>query len=196
MSLLPMRQISELTGIDYKAVSRALKNLVPVPGKQNSLLYESRDALPLLYGEVKGKHKNDLELQQERARLARAQANVTEIQEAELRGQVVRTEVAISHWQNLVSISRAKLLSMPAKIAHLVLGVSTVGEAEAIIRNEVEEALNELADSVGPAEEAKLQHDGSLADMASAPETDDEPVGGRAPSPVVRNVRRARAVAD
>jgi phage terminase Nu1 subunit (DNA packaging protein) len=191
-----MRQLAELTGIEYRTVARALKPLVPTPGKQRALLYESRDALPLLYGEVKGKHKNDLELQQERARLARAQANVTEIQEAELRGQVVRAEVAIAHWQNLVSISRAKLLSMPAKIAHLVLGAATIGEAETIVRNEVEAALNELADTAGPAEDAQFRSDGGVEDVASPAEADDEPVGGQAPPPVVRNVRRARAVAD
>lgn len=169
MSLLSVRQLAELTGKDISTINKALDGVRFTPGPRRSHLYESKEALALVYSGP-GYQEKDLDLTKERARLARAQADVTEMQKAEMEGRLIDTEVAITQWQGLVANSRARLLAMPSKIAHLVVGV-THGEAQGIIASAVEEALNELAEE-GAVEAASLRHRERLQDLESAAEAD------------------------
>jgi phage terminase Nu1 subunit (DNA packaging protein) len=169
VSLLSIRQIAELTGKDQGTIRRGLEGVRFTEGQRGAHLYESRDVLPLIYAGP-GYQEQDLDLTKERARLARAQADVTEMQKAEMEGRLIDTGIAISQWQGLVANSRARLLSMPSKIAHLVVGV-THGEAQGIIASAVEEALNELSET-GEVEAARLRHSERLQDLESTAEAD------------------------
>jgi len=48
-------------------------------------------------------------------------------------------------WIDYVANARAKLLGLPSRIAHQVITTDKYAEAEIIIKEQVHEALNELA---------------------------------------------------
>jgi phage terminase Nu1 subunit (DNA packaging protein) len=58
-----------------------------------------------------------LDLSAERARLARAQADKTELELAELRGEHVRITDVTDAWSQHIAAVRAKLLALPSKAA-------------------------------------------------------------------------------
>ena len=188
MSDLTVRELSELTGMSLPMVRPRLQGLPTKPGKANAVLYDSREALRALY--VTDSGGDDLDLSQERARLAKAQANITEMQEAELRGELVRSGEVIAHWQAIITNAKTQLLGLPRRIGHLVLGVPTLGEVENVILAEIETTLHELADFVPVPPHA------TDAGVEAAAAADDEPVGGPVPEAVVGDKRRARKVAD
>jgi hypothetical protein len=188
MTDLSLKELAALTGIGTVVIRGRLANLPTRPGARNANLYDSRDALRLIY--VTEASADDLDLSQERARLAKAQANITEMQEAELRGEMVRASEVISYWQTIITNAKIQLLGLPRRIGHLVLGVPTLGEVESVILAEVETTLHDLADFVPvPARRGE-------SDVAAAAPADDEPVGGPVSPPVQRNKRRTRKVAD
>lgn len=92
-----------------------------------------------------GNKAEKTDLQTERTRLAKAQADRTEMEVGRLNESLIPAEQVLMDWSGLASNCRAKLLNTPAKIAHLVIAAETYSEAEEIIRNEIHEALNELA---------------------------------------------------
>ena len=190
MSDISLRDLAELTGITKDTLSIRLRGLSARPGPRNSNLYDSRDALRRIYASETGGGEDDLDLSQERARLAKSQANITEMQEAELRNELVRASEVTTYWSAILSNARVQLLSLPKRVGHLVLGVPTLGEVENVILTEIETTLHELADFVPIPD-----HRHSEVVEAAAP-ADDEPVGGPVPAPVERNQRRTRKVAD
>tara|TARA_Y100001951_G_C11256877_1_gene249944 strand:+ start:278 stop:817 length:540 start_codon:yes stop_codon:yes gene_type:complete len=92
-----------------------------------------------------GQQATETDLHTERTRLARAQADRTEMEVGRLNESLIPAEQVLMDWSDLASNCRAKLLNTPAKIAHLVIAAESYPEAEEIIRNEIHEALNELA---------------------------------------------------
>lgn len=130
----------------------------------------------------------------ERARLTKAQADKTELEAAELAGEIVRVEQVIATWSKLAGAMRARLLAMPSKIAPVVRVTETDEEASATIEREVLEALEELS-SDGLPESARARRARAARDSEAATETDGEPVGGSVPSTERRKRGRAGPVA-
>ena len=191
MSLESTNRLSELTGMDVRTIKRRLATLQPaVQGRAHT--YESRDALPLLYGQI---DSSAYDLNQERARLAHHQANNESLREAQNRGELLPRGLVIQTWQGIVAAARARLLALPTKAAHQLLGARTLAEAEEAVRTHVYEALAELArdglpaGSVGPGE-------AGAESLGAAAGFDGEPMGGSAPPSIERKQRRARTVAD
>lgn len=86
-----------------------------------------------------------LSLAAERARLTRAQADKAEYEAATLAGELVRTAAVAESWGRMISAARARLLSMPTKVAPLARAARSDADACEAIRREVYEALSELA---------------------------------------------------
>ena len=86
-----------------------------------------------------------LDLQQERAKLAKEQRKKTRLQNEELEGTLVNAEEVKETWIKYVASCRAKLLSLPTKAAPVVHILDTVQEVKDALKKEVHEALNELA---------------------------------------------------
>lgn len=86
-----------------------------------------------------------LDLQQERAKLAKEQRKKTRLQNEELEGNLVNADEVKETWIKYVSSCRAKLLALPTKLAPMVAVTESVQEAKEIIKKEVYESLNELA---------------------------------------------------
>jgi len=143
------QSISELhllTGIDRRRIGRALADLTPKKGPKGALLYESTDALPALY--LTPADGDTYDLTAERARLAHHQANKAALEAKALIGALVPVEEVADVVGEEYANVRAKLLSLPSKVAPSLVGLTT-REIKAELDDLVREALTELSADEG-----------------------------------------------
>lgn len=131
----------------------------------------------------------------ERARLTKAQADKTELEARELRGEMVMAEHVIESWSRMLGAVRARLLSLPSKVGPRARAAAGDEEAARVIEAEVLEALEELSGD-GLPERTRARRAGMQGGATTAAAADGEPVGGRVPAAQSRKRRRAGAVAD
>lgn len=79
-----------------------------------------------------------------RTRLANAEAEMRELELAEMKGQMFRASDVSKAWTDNVINVRAKLLAIPTKISHELIG-KDLADINMILKREIYEALNELA---------------------------------------------------
>ena len=126
---------------DRRTITRALRN-VPHDGKEGR--YRAWHMTTVL-ASMAGGAGETLDLTAERARFAAAQADDREMKNALAR----RDQITVGEFHQMMVASfgrvRAKLLSLPSKMAPLVVGAKTAAEAQKMLRDTVHEALDELA---------------------------------------------------
>ena len=95
---------------------------------------------------LKGKNKKaqDIDLQAERARLAKEQADAKEMENAIERGDLVYIEKVAKEFETQFLKAKTKLLAMPSKIAAEVHASANVKEAKELIELNMQDALSEL----------------------------------------------------
>jgi len=118
-----------------------------------------------------------------RTRLTKARAEMAEKENAQLDSKLIPADDAKDAWTAMVANARARLLSIPNKIAPLVCAAETINEAREIIKTEIYEALNELANveirtinPIRPVESEPDEFEGS-EDVEIATESDGEQMG-------------------
>ncbi len=84
----------------------------------------------------------------ERARLTKNQADEKELQVAILRGDLIPAEVVSDDWAQMINAMRARLLSMPTKLAPTLVACSDFREVESAIKQQVIESLLEITDDI------------------------------------------------
>lgn len=89
--------------------------------------------------------------QAERARLTKHQADHEALKVAELRAELVPTQLVIKAWQALVANSRAKLLAMPRRCSPATLAANNAPEVQACLESAIRDALSELETGEMPA---------------------------------------------
>ena len=82
---MAVNQISELTGRDRHGIPKRLENLPFTPGDKGAHLYESREALPLIYAVDN--------LEAARAAQARSKASLNAVREQDLRKQRIPIQI-------------------------------------------------------------------------------------------------------
>jgi phage terminase Nu1 subunit (DNA packaging protein) len=112
----------------------------------------------------------------ERTRLTRAKADMAEMQTAILKGTVHEAKAVEAVWTDHLLACRAKLLSMPKKLAPRVHGVERLPAIETELEAAITEALNELA-SYDPALVTDRYVSAHREELDTAAEMDGEPVG-------------------
>jgi len=95
---------------------------------------------------AKGKNTNSGDLNEERTRLTKAQADRAELELQEKEADLISTDTIKTVWSDYVSNVRSKLLALPSKLGHLTQAAETYAEAEAIIKEAVYECLEELSE--------------------------------------------------
>ncbi len=129
-------------GHTHRTVSAALKG-VPHDGKDGR--YKAWHMTTVLAALADRATPDALDLTAERARLAKAQADDREMKNDLARGELIT--VAEFHLMVTAAFARvrAKLLALPSKMAPWVMSAKTAAEAQAMLRDTVHDALNELA---------------------------------------------------
>lgn len=125
----------------------------------------------------------------QRERLAAAQAERVEMENAVRRGQLVDIATIEKFWADCVLNARARLLGMGAKLGPQLVNLADPAVLAAAISGEARTALADLAD-YSPGDHADL----SAVDASAA--ADGEPVGGSRASTEQRKRGRAGAVAN
>ena len=98
----------------------------------------------------------DLNLTDERARLAKEQADSKEMENAITRGQLVYIEDVAKRFAQSLSKVTTRLMAIPTKVAPEAAAADDAKEVQALIERQIIEALNELAgiDEAGSGEQA------------------------------------------
>lgn len=141
MSLKSISELAEMTGCSTRTVRRRCEGLPTQPGPKNSILFESAPALDKIYG---GGSRSELD--KERTRLARAQAEKTEIEVEVMRDNLVTHERVEREVSQMIIAARSRLLALPTSLAPLLCHEDDPAQIEALIRDRVHEALTELSE--------------------------------------------------
>ena len=86
----------------------------------------------------------DLDLGEERARLAKEQADAKEMENSIARGELVYIDDVASQIEKQLSKVKTKLLGVPTKAAPEAHACATVKEVQSLLEAKVVEALNDL----------------------------------------------------
>lgn len=139
-------QLHEATGKTDEWIRRRLSEspaIEPARRTGREVYYRTAAALERIYLGGAG-----LDLTMERAKLARAQTEQTELKNALLRGELLQREDVKSHWANLVLACKEKLRALPAHARARIPGLKK--KAVLALGELVDEALTELADDGVP----------------------------------------------
>ena len=113
------------------------------------------------------------DVQEEKARLTKAQADERELIVAKLRGDLLDANDVQRLWSDYAANVRSKLLSLPTKAAHHVLAAENFAEAEKVLKEIVYEALQELVED-GIPRELDESPEGSESSMDTTTRSDDK----------------------
>jgi hypothetical protein len=134
------------------------------------------------------------EFDDQRQRLAAAQAEKQEHENAVRRGELAPRADVVRFWTDCIANMRAKALAMASKLSPQLVSIGDANIIAAAIRAEVYAFLAELAD-YEPGGRAGLVAD-SAENRSAAAGADGKPVGRPRKKAKQRKQRRARAVAD
>ena len=138
--------------------------LTRINGKGYDLRQSRLDYISHLREMAAGRYSGELNLQEERARLAKEQADAKEMENMIERGELVYIDHIVKRFEKQLIKCKTKLLAAPTKIAAEVHAAADVKEAKAIMEAAIEEALSELVgyDQDDEQEEAGSQVDGDV----------------------------------
>lgn len=145
------RELAEVFGASQPAIDKWHDQGLPIlerggPGKSNR--YDTAEVHRWLLERAAARadrHASSLDLNAERARLAKAQADRYELELEHRRGEIVDTIEAMEAWGEVVQNVRARLLAIPSKAAPMLVGLKHPALAQAALTTFVHEALEELA---------------------------------------------------
>lgn len=119
-------------------------------------------------------NQDDIDI--ETLRLTRAKADKAEIAVEILKGETAKIETVMQIWGDLITIFRSRMLGMPNKLASTLAHIDDPAEIQALVMEEVRDALGELAAvNTDDLVEKALQDD--LEDDSSTSEPDGITVG-------------------
>lgn len=191
-------------GLDRRTVAKRLENVQPAEGTGRSARYRMAAAAGAIWGPAGGGRASEseadepLDLTAQRARLAKFQADKTELEVSVLRGDLIPGEIVKATWEDYIAAVRAKLVGLPSTAAPRVAGGS-LREVELELRDLVYQALAELKD-YDPGDyqpgRGRQADPGVGAEDGASSAADGERVGRRSPRAQPRKQRGTRQVED
>jgi phage terminase Nu1 subunit (DNA packaging protein) len=130
--------------MDRRAMAKAVEGLDPDQEKEVGNRVDRTWLMADVARHVFGGDRNDVS--DERRRLIRAQANLAELEEEELRGELVRVQAVEKRWGTIATNVRAKLLALPSRLAGEIASAEDRSVIEEKSRAIVYEALTEIAE--------------------------------------------------
>ena len=170
--LVNKRQLAEIFGVSQQAIDKWDKEGLPVEsrgtrGRENQ--YSTVRVYNWLLERYKKSNLSELDI--ERTRLIKAQADKAEMEAAALRSELLPLEVIKMAWQSAFAQVRVRILAIKSDIKTRVPSMDK--ESLAIIDNVCKEALTELAGSGVPPELRKLVSR-YFSSLSAAPDADRE----------------------
>ena len=140
-------EIATKLGVTLKTLRDYIERGIISSKPQGQYTYEEcvREYLSHLREIAAGRMSSEgLVLQDERARLAKEQADAKEMENMIERGELVYIDKIVSQFERQLLRCKTKLLALPTKVAAEVHASASVKEAKEILDLAMEEALSEL----------------------------------------------------
>lgn len=186
---LNQQQAALLIGV----TSRTLRDWADAPRNRDGT-YHGPDLVQWLIA----RRGADAEFDDQRQRLAAAQAEKVEHENALRRGEMARMQDVERHWSGAIGAARAKILGVPTKLGPQLVNIGDANLIVSAIRAELHAALAELAGYEPPLEPEQCGAGDSegVSVVGAASDIDGERVGGSRAAAVRRKRRGAGAVED
>lgn len=151
---LNQQQAAYLLGV----TSRSLRDWSDVPRNEDGT-YNGRNLVQWFAGR---QSQSNSEFDNQRERLAAAQAEKVETENRLRRAELADMSEVAAAWQDHIIAAKSKLLSMPAKLGPQLVNCADAGTIAGRIRSEIYSALVELAESsdVRPGSDAEALPEG------------------------------------
>ena len=174
----PLSTIAKLLNLTERRVQQLAKEGIVVrDGKgKYDLVGSVRGYIKYLQDRSLGKDLAPIDSHIEKARLLRAQADKTEMEVKALQKSLLPVTQIKMSWMMMLSSFRTRMLSIPAKTAHLLAPIDDNAEIERILREQIYEGLTELSDY--DPEKFIGADQGMPQSTGTAAETDGVGVGG------------------
>lgn len=88
---------------------------------------------------------DDETLAKQRTRLTKNKADIAEMEQSRLRGELLPANEVRAGWSQIVAQIKTRLLAIPSKIAARLAVMRTAAECKALVNAEIREALEALA---------------------------------------------------
>ena len=189
--------LASLTGKTWRTVRKRLDEarIRPVGRERNSDLFNSVEALAAIYAaDAAGVTVGEFDTQRER--LAAAQAENVEMNNAQKRRQIAFMPAVDLAVAEMIGNARARILNMGPKLGPQLVNIGNPSIISAAIRTECHAALAELAAYDPSGSELGGSEAPLVKDMGAAAEPDGQPVGRPRTKAEQRKRSRARPVAD
>lgn len=173
--LLPRNVCAKAFGVSVQAFDQW--DVQPVEKRGRESLFYLPEVIAWRLNRDQGGEDGSLNLQAEKARLASAQADKTEIEVEILKGKVFRAESVEKAWTDMIGNCRARMLTIPTKLAPIMSAEKDQKRCESKLRDAIYEALFELKD-YEPTQYSDVTPEAGDADDSAAAEADPERVGG------------------
>jgi len=130
----------------------------------------------------------NLDYEEARARKVAAEAQITELELAKVRGELVVAEDVVAAWSDTLSSLKAKIISIPSKAAPILASEDSAGGCQKVLEDLIREALEELSNYDPKIDAANTQR------AERSPEEGDVSAEA-APAPKRKRVGRPRKTA-
>ena len=90
------------------------------------------------------------DLKSEQARFNHHAANLKQLEEAQLRGDLLPADLVLEQWQTILANVRGRLLAMPSRLAAQAYAAQSRQEIERLLQQGIHETLQELSDDGKP----------------------------------------------
>ena len=145
LKALTQPQAAALRGITSRRL-RQLDTEDNPPPKTESGQYDPEEFGKWL---VSSAVNTEYDYQEERARLTHHLADKTELESQTLRGNLIPSEEVTRAWGDMVTKFRSKILALPGKLSTKAMAATSLREVEDFARDEIYNALAELAETIG-----------------------------------------------
>lgn len=143
-TVLTQTQAAAQRGVTTRRLRQMGEDPIDPPTRDEQGKYPARDFLLWCvrneFGSAEKINYND-----ERARLTKAQADEKELQVDQLRGDLIPSDQVIDMLETVIANARAKLLTLPIKLAQAALAATELKEIEREAEALIYEALAELS---------------------------------------------------
>jgi hypothetical protein len=170
-------RLSAELGLDNRKMRDILTRVNPVQVKGRSKFYLLRDVIPHAAKYLGAPDVIDLNV--ERARKVKAEAELAEIELAKEREDLIEVDAVRHVWGELVIAAKSRLLSIPAKLAPVVAVEDAPATCKYLVEEQINEALDELAEWLNEWADDTSGDAPSFAGtgLASTADIDGEPMG-------------------
>ncbi|MBU1699642.1 MAG: terminase small subunit [Candidatus Eisenbacteria bacterium] len=137
-------QVAEVFKVNRSTVDTWIRRGCPAKKDGRQWSFDVGSVVEWLIEREKTPH--ELDLSRERARLAAAQAEKTELEIQKIRGETVSTEEVELAVSVMLMNFRTRMLSIPSKLSLRLTGLKNTAKIELMLKEAVGEALEEISE--------------------------------------------------